>query len=377
MGRFDRYLLSQLMGIFGFSAVVLVLIYWINRAVRLFDWLIASGQSATVFLEFTALTLPNVIRIVLPVAAFVATLYTANRMSSESELVIVQANGFSPFRLARPVLVFGLIVAAFMSVLVHIVVPMSWERLNEREGEVAENVTARLLVEGRFVHPAEGMTLYIRSIAGSGELQDVYLHDNREPARQITYTATRARLVRTESGPRLIMFDGMAQALSASNRSLSVTRFEDFAIDVTSLIDGSSDTPSVRNMREATTAQLLSGDPEIAAAFSTRPRQMIREGHSRIVQPLLAITAPLIGLATVLLGGFSRFGVWQQIFGAVVIVVGIYMLQNAAEDMSLGLGRLGWAILYLPQGLAALTALLILWLAANTQVLRRRSAAAP
>ncbi len=107
MGKFDRYFLSQLTVFFGFIAVVLVLVYWVNRAVRLFDWLIASGQSAAVFLEFTALTLPNVIRLVLPIAGFVATLYTANRMTSESELVVVQANGFSPFRLARPVLVFG------------------------------------------------------------------------------------------------------------------------------------------------------------------------------------------------------------------------------------------------------------------------------
>ena len=35
---------------------------------ELFDQLIADGQSAWVFLEFTALTLPNVIRLVLPVA---------------------------------------------------------------------------------------------------------------------------------------------------------------------------------------------------------------------------------------------------------------------------------------------------------------------
>ena len=81
MGRFDRYLLSQLMMIFGFFSRVLVRIYWINRAVRLFDWLIASGQSASVFLEFTALTLPNVIRIVLPIAAFAAALYVTNRMT--------------------------------------------------------------------------------------------------------------------------------------------------------------------------------------------------------------------------------------------------------------------------------------------------------
>ena len=72
MARFDRYMLSQFMVFFGFFSLVLILVYWINRAVVLFDQLIADGQSATVFLEFTALSLPNIIRIVLPLSAFAA-----------------------------------------------------------------------------------------------------------------------------------------------------------------------------------------------------------------------------------------------------------------------------------------------------------------
>ncbi|HBQ48692.1 MAG TPA: LPS export ABC transporter permease LptF, partial [Hyphomonas atlantica] len=120
MPRFDRYVLSQLMVLFGFFALVLVSVYWVNRAVSLFDELIADGQSAGVFLEFTALSLPNVIRLVLPIAAFIAAVYVTNRLTSESELVVVQSSGFSPFRLARPVAMFGLLVALLMAVLVHV-----------------------------------------------------------------------------------------------------------------------------------------------------------------------------------------------------------------------------------------------------------------
>ena len=75
IGRFDRYILAQLVMLFGFFALVLVLVYWVNRAVILFDQLIANGQSAVVFLEFTALSLPNVIRVVLPIAAFAGSIY--------------------------------------------------------------------------------------------------------------------------------------------------------------------------------------------------------------------------------------------------------------------------------------------------------------
>ncbi len=111
MTRFDHYMLAQLMKVFGFFALVLVLVYWINRAVLLFDQLIADGQSAAVFVEFTLLSLPNVIRLVLPMAAVAAAIYVTNRLSQDSELVAMQATGYGPFRLARPVLYFGVIVA--------------------------------------------------------------------------------------------------------------------------------------------------------------------------------------------------------------------------------------------------------------------------
>ncbi len=371
MGKFDRYMLSQLMMFFGFAAVVLVLIYWVNRAVRLFDWLIASGQSAAVFLEFTALSLPNVIRLVLPVAAFVATLYTTNRLTAESEMVVVQANGFSPYRLARPVLAFGLIVATFMALLVHFAVPASHARLAERQVEVAENVTAQLLVEGRFVHPGDGMTLYIRKITGSGRLQDVYLRDSRNPERHITYTATEALLVRTEEGPRLIMYDGMAQGYETTSRELSLTRFDDFALDVSSLIAGGDQGRDGRTYREASTGELLAARPETAKELNMGRKRLHLEGHERIAQPLLAITAPLLGFATLLLGSFSRFGIRNQIFAAVGLVVLIYIIDSALEDFATTQPT-SWPLVYVGPAFGVLLAFFILWLAANPQFWKRR-----
>ncbi|MBT8476416.1 MAG: LPS export ABC transporter permease LptF [Alphaproteobacteria bacterium] len=372
MPRFDRYMLSQLLVIFGFSSIVLVLVYWVNRAVRLFDFLIGSGQSAAVFLEFTALSLPNVIRLVLPVSAFAAAVYVTNRLSSESELVVVQSTGYSPYRLARPVLVFGILVALFIAALVHFAVPASHGRLVDRQAEVSENVTARLLVEGRFMHPAPGATLYIREISPTGELRDLFLRDARRDDRHVTYTATRALLLRSDEGPRLAMFDGMAQTLDPKLRSLSVTRFEALNLDVGRLIDmDAGGGAERRSYRELSTAELLSGDPEIAREVRLQPAAMVVEGHQRFTQSLMAIAAPLIGFAALMLGGFSRFGVWNQIFGAIALIVLLQTLDNAVADATLSNPEL-WPMVYAPSLIGMLAALLMLWMAAHRGIVRRR-----
>lgn len=376
MPKFDRYMLSQLMVIFGFSSVVLVLVYWVNRAVRLFDFLIGSGQSAVVFLEFTALSLPNVVRLVLPISAFAATVYVTNRLNSESELVVVQSTGYSPYRLARPVLVFGFLVALFVALLVHLAVPASFARLVDRQAEVTENVTARLLVEGRFMHPAPGATLYIREVSPGGELRDLFLRDARNPERHVTYTATRALLLRGETGPRLAMFDGMAQTLNTDDRSLSITRFEALNLDVGVLIDlGAISATDARTIRELWTPELLSGDPDLAREVGASPQSLVLEGHQRITQSLMSIVAPLIGFSVLMLGGFSRFGVWNQIIAAIVLIVILQTFDNAMADVTLSNGEL-WPLVYLPAAIGFVASMLMLWLAANPGLWRRRRAGA-
>lgn len=360
-------MLSQLMTLFGFFSLVLVGVYWVNRAVRLFDQLISDGQSAWVFLEFTALTLPYVIQLVLPLSAFVAAVYVTNRLSAESELVVMQATGFSPFRLARPVLLFGLIVAVLVSILAHVLVPASRARLADRQSEIAENITARFLSEGSFLHPADGITLFIREITPQGELRDLFLSDARHPLTQTTYTAESALLVRGEAGPKLIMFDGLAQTIRTDSERLAVTRFSDFTYDIGALVSGSG--RNRRDVREFPTATLLDpGEADLALARAPRS-EFLYEGHDRFAQPLLAVAAALIGFSALLLGGFSRFGMWRQIGIAAVMLIAVQALANAVADIAIG-NAAAWPLTYLPVLAGGVMAAATLWAAGRPRRVR-------
>ena len=343
MSRFDRYLLTQFLTLFGFFALVLVLVYWINRAVGLFDRLVGDGQSALVFLEFSLLTLPNVIRIVLPVAAFAATVHVANRLTQDGELVVMQATGFSSFRLARPVLMFGLIVAAMMTALTHFAVPASRAILADRSAEIEANVTARLLTDGQFMHPADGVTFYIREIAANGELRDVFLSDDRSATGRTTYSAKRALLVRGDTGPKLVMIDGMSQTLIRDSGRLSVTHFSDFTRDLSGMVgDGLRDR---RTVSELSTADLLAAPAALLAETAATRAEFLSEAHDRFAQPVLAIAAALIGFSALLLGAFSRFGLWRQILVAVLMLILMQLVANAATSASLRNADL-WPLVY-------------------------------
>lgn len=370
VGRFDRYLLGQLVMLFGFFALVLVLVYWVNQAVVLFDQLIANGQSALVFLEFTVLSLPNIIRIVVPIAAFAGTIYVINRLTSESELVVVQATGFSPWRLLRPVLMFGVLVLILSSILGHILVPTSQRQLAIRSAEVSENMTARLLSEGRFLHPADNVTFYIREISPQGQLQNVFLSDTREAKQHVTYTATEALLVRGETAPSLILLDGMAQTYAPDTRSLAVTRFETFAFDLSGLID---EVASRRTRpRELGTLELLEASPETQALAGSSRSKLVAEAHERFGNALNGLIAPLVAFSTLLIGGFSRFGIWRQILGAIALLIVVQMLTQAGQGMVQGNANV-WPAAYLGPLFGALVSIFMLFLASNPALFKRRS----
>lgn len=368
MAKFDRYMLSQLLVLFGFFALVLVALFWINRAVILFDRLIGDGQSALVFLEFTSLGLPKLITTVLPIAAFAGAVYVTNRMMGESEMTVLQSTGTGPWRLARPVLVYGVCVALMMSILTHFLVPMAQAQLNQRENEISQNVTARLLTEGTFLHPTKNVTFYTRLIDADGVLRDVFLSDRRTPEEGVIYTAAEAYLVRNGDGTTLIMVDGLAQRLNSTDKRLATAKFRDFSFDISTLVNKrTSGSQSIHNI---STPALMTDWAEVQKRTSASFGVIAEEFHSRFAQPLFCVIAAMIGFSTLMVGGYSRFGVWREVvisFGLLIAIDGIrgVLVDPVRNDASL------WPLMYAPSAIGAILVMAMLWQASHPNWLRR------
>lgn len=372
VSRYDRYMLSQYLLFFGFFSLILVAVFWVNRAVVLFDRLVSDGQSALVFLEFTALALPNLIRMVLPMATFAAVVWVTNRLNGDSELTVMQATGSSPGRMARAALAFGLVTALMMSILTHVLLPSSISQLAVREAEVARNVTARLLSEGSFLHPTNGVTFYIREIDPDGTLKDVFLSDRRDPATTTIYTGSRAFLVREGDLTSLVMVDGLAQRLDTEQRTLATTVFADFTYDISNLIE--EKTQQNRNIRAIPTLEMLRDPEGINAREGYTAGQVAMEVHLRFARALVCIAVALVGFSSLLLGGYSRFGVWRQALVAFLLLVMLEMLRGLVSEPVLNNAAL-WPLIYLPTAVGLAISAVFLQIASRpmSALLRRRA----
>lgn len=373
MTRFDGYFLRQLLTTFGFFTLVLVGVFWISRSVSLFDRLIGGGQSVTVFLEFTALALPTLIRTVMPMAVFGAAVYTTNRLTRESELTVMLATGSSPWRLARPVLMFGLIVGVMMALITTIVRPISLQQLDLREADVARDVTAQLLTEGSFMHPAKGVTLYIGKIDLDGTLNDVFVSDRREPLKPVTYVGAQAFLVRGDQGANLVMLDGMAIREDRSTRTLSTALFEDFSYNVSAL--GAQGDMVRINIRAEPTLALITDRDRLQQERGYGIGEIVEELHERLGWATMCLAVALVGFSALMLGGHSRLGLWPQLVTAFVLLIALEGLRGFVSPI-VAQTPSQWWLLYLPSLIGLVIAALFLRVAGRPLLRRARPAAA-
>jgi lipopolysaccharide export system permease protein len=346
--KLDRYILRRLAAAFGFFLLIFTGVIWLTQSVQLIDTVVSSGQSASTFLTFSALVLPQVFVIVLPLSGIGAALYTLNNLYSDSELVVMMAAGHGPLQLLRPVLVFGAAIAIAMAVVLMVLIPLAGRELSERTRAIRSDLAASLIVERQFIHPVQGLTLFIDETGRSGEMEGIFLNDGRDPAQVVTYSAERAIFLREQDEARLVMQDGVALTTTEADELNSVV-FERFVFDLSELIrDQSRRTP---RPSEYSVLALLNPSPEM---LDTRysAGDYISEAHYKLSLPLLAMTYPVIALVTFLAGGYRRSGFGRRVVVAVgvaiVLQVAMFACQAQVDEQP---GR--WPLMYLPELLAA------------------------
>lgn len=342
MKTLDRYILEQLVGPLGFFVLVLTGVVWLTQSLRVIDTVVNNGQTAMVFVEFTLLLLPVVVSIVLQLSALAAVVYTLHRLLNESELVAAFAGGVSRLRMSRPVAVFGLGVAAILAVDTLYVMPTAARVMRDRVAEVRGDIAAGLIRDGRFLHPARGLTVYIREISSQNELMGVMVQDARDPDRPVTYTAQSGYLAQIEQRPVLRMFEGMAQRLGDDGQQLSLLRFDSFAYDLSHFIKDTSDRR--RKASERYFYELLNPSPDEATTQKERGK-FIAEGHEQLSAPLYAVALPMVAAAILLGARFSRRGMTGRIatalaLGAAIRVVGLVMKSAVTGSPEL------WPLMY-------------------------------
>lgn len=330
-----RYIFWQTAGAFGVASFVLTGIIWLTQALKLLDLLISQGQSIGTYFELTMLALPSTLAIILPIGLFIAVLYALNKLISDSEVVVIYAAGISLWRTAYPIL----LLASFVSILVLILnlylAPAGLRELKSRLYAIRGDIASSMLKEGAFTNPVDGLTVYVRERSSDGSVHGILVQDARNREEPITYMAETGSLVETETGPRLVMFNGNIQRMSRKENdtagAVTLLYFDKYSYDLSQYM--STGPNYVNEARERYFSELVS--PAADDAWAQRNRKaLLADANDRIANALFSITFALIALAALLPAPFSRRGYARRLALAGVVALAARVVGFAMASLS-------------------------------------------
>ena len=111
MSILSRYILRQVAGALLLIILSLTGVVWIAVALRQIELVTSQGQNIARFLGITLLAIPTMMALIAPIALLIAAIHVLNKLSGDSELIIMTAGGMNTWALLKPLGLLGVIVA--------------------------------------------------------------------------------------------------------------------------------------------------------------------------------------------------------------------------------------------------------------------------
>ena len=294
MGSISRYIFRTTFSAFMVVLISLTAVIWVTQALHDFDLVTSQGQTILVFMGITALIMPLLILVIAPIALLIAVVHVLNKLSTDSEIIVMNASGMSPWVLFRAFMIVAVVVSLLVTAISAYFAPKGLRMLRDWITEVRANVVSSVVQPGRFTKLESAVTIHIRQRLANGELSGIFLDDRRNPKERLTVLAESGELLDNNNGTFLVLQKGIVQRHAADQRDPAMVVFDRYAFDLSQFAGGSQ---AVKySIRERYLWQLLWPDPK-DAFYVREPGQFRAELYDRLMAPFYPIGFVIIAFA--------------------------------------------------------------------------------
>lgn len=336
----SRYLVRNVFFTTLAISLALTLIIWLTQSLRLLDFIINGGAPLRLFAAMLILTVPKFFEIILPISLALGIIYSMNKFSTDSEVVVMHNTGASPMQLSQGILLFAVLSSLAVFGITGWGTPLANRQLDHLRDIVKSDYSLGMLRPGVFNVIGNDTTIYIAERTDLQDLSGVFIHFNKEGEPPTTITAERGGLVMREGKPFVVVVDGMRQQFNEKNGSIDRLRFKNYSLDLSSLVNKNTVMhiePDERTLSDLWHTERIDS--------REGPQRLIAEFHQRLSKPLLTLAFALLALIPFMRGYYNRRGQIGRIFG---ITLGLITLQaiNLGSSTLAGTSVVGMIILY-------------------------------
>lgn len=322
MGAIGSYIFRTTFGVFILVVLSLTALIWVTQALHDIDLMTSQGQTIFVFIAITGLIIPLLLLVIAPIALVVAVAYVLNKLGTDSEIIVMNAAGMSPWRLLRPLLGVAGVVAIVVAIFAAYVAPEGLRSLKRWIMDVRTDLVTNIIQPGRFVSVDTGVTFFMRERTPDGALHGIVIDDQRNPKEHITILAQQGDILKNDNGTYLILQNGSVQRHEAKDPDPTLVVFEKYAFDLSKF---GAAPPISYSVRERYLWQLIwpAADDTLA---KKEPGQFLAELHDRLIAPLYPIAFVLITYAYLGAPRTTRQSRSMSLLGAISAVAALRLI---------------------------------------------------
>jgi lipopolysaccharide export system permease protein len=331
MGSIDKYIFRTTLVSFALVLVSLTGVIWITQALRGIDLMTSQGQTILTFLGITSLVIPSLVWIISPIALMIAISHTLNKLATDSEIIVMNAAGFSPFRLFYPFFYATCVVAVLVAFIAAYLAPDGLRRIKQWDAEITADVLTNILQPGRFAQLDQNLTIRIRERQPGGLLVGIFIDDRRDPKERVSIVADHGTVVKGDSGSFLILEDGNLERFEVDKRDPALVAFARYGFDMSKFSNQGHDV--ALGIRERYIWELLS-PPADDPIFTQLPGQFRAELHDRFMSPIYPFAFAALTFAFLGAPRTTRQSRNFSIGGSILAVFGLRMVGFACSVLA-------------------------------------------
>ena len=283
MGSIGGYMFRATMGAFLIILVSLTVVIWFTQAMRDFDLITSQRQTMLVFVGITGMIVPLLIMMLAPIALVMAAAHVLNKLATDSEIIVMNAAGVSPWRLLRPFLAAALVVSLMVAAIAAYVSPRALRELRDWGAQVRADILTNIVQPGRFTTVGGNLTFHIADRRPNGLLVGIFVDDRRDPNVHSTYLAEQGEIVKNDKASFLVLQGGSIQRLEAGQRDPRIVTFDRYPFDLSQFAGATQNV--VYTVREKYLWDLMWPRAD-DTLYASQPDQYRSELHDRLTTPL-------------------------------------------------------------------------------------------
>jgi LPS export ABC transporter permease LptG/LPS export ABC transporter permease LptF len=335
--RLTRYILGEIVSYALMGCALFTFILFMPELPRILEVVVRNTSTLTNVFQVFLFTLPNLLKVTIPMSVLVGILLGLSRLAADSEIVAMRASGLGIWyftRVASIIAIAGLLLGLGDTLYV---APRANQGILQMQHALETSEASYVIQPHVFYEDFRNWVLYVQGVhpgAGAANWQNVFMANVANPSNPIITTAASATVV-NESPQELLMRlrDGAQHEMTTGHPDqYKITAFAN-----TDLSLQLSAQNSVQLGRLETALYAMPMSTLLKRIHGPQPTRYLIELYNRFSYPFACFVLMLVGVP---LGAASRRGGKSSAFVFALLLVSLYYFLSSVGSAFARQGKL-------------------------------------